>query len=551
MTPNDDAPTNASVVPTLTSARESLYRSRLLFHANDVLPPTFDPVLHKAAISRKLRARGLRFRGDEDEDCLKGSGGVSATVRAMHELREEAFRSAGVGDASGGDETGNGKRRRSDGAGTALVAVDASAARSTSTGRSKRRGLRKADARGTLIVHRESDASGAPVADVDDGDRDERGLSELSSNRRRILKSSSGSGANVSVPTPKWHAPWRLASVLSSHLGWVRSVAFDPTTNDMFATGGADRVIKIFDLPKASVGAEDALRITLTGHVGPVRGMAFSPRHPYLFSAGEDKQVKCWDLETNQVVRHYHGHLSGVCCLALHPTLDVLVTGGRDAVARVWDMRTKLQIHCLSGHDHTVATVLANSTDPQIITGSHDATIRLWDLAAGKSLTTLTHHKKSVRALCKPSFESTFVSADADGLRKWRCRDGRFLRRFLRDDDDGVVDRRKSAEIVNALAVNDDGVVVSGGDDGTLRFWDHGSGRCFQNTATVAQPGSLDAENGVYAAAFDGTGTRLVTCEADKTVKIWREDETATEESHPIDAAAWRRRCLKEAKRRH
>lgn len=34
--------------------------------------------------------------------------------------------------------------------------------------------------------------------------------------------------------------------------------------------------------------------------------------------------------------------------------------------------------------------------------------------------------------------------------------------------------------------------------------------------------------------SFDVTGTRLVTCEADKTVKMWKEDTSATEESHPI-----------------
>lgn len=55
-----------------------------------------------------------------------------------------------------------------------------------------------------------------------------------------------------------------------------------------------------------------------------------SATSPYLFSAAEDKTVKCWDLEQNKVVRHYHGHLSGVYCAALHPTLDILVTGGRD-----------------------------------------------------------------------------------------------------------------------------------------------------------------------------------------------------------------------------
>lgn len=86
--------------------------------------------------------------------------------------------------------------------------------------------------------------------------------------------------------------------------------------------------------------------------------------------------VKCWDLEANKVIRHYHGHLSGVYSLSLHPTLDVLVTAGRDASARVWDMRTKAQIHVLSGHTATVADVKCQESDPQVITGSMDSTVR-------------------------------------------------------------------------------------------------------------------------------------------------------------------------------
>ena len=46
------------------------------------------------------------------------------------------------------------------------------------------------------------------------------------------------------VPTPTWHAPWELSSVVSGHLGWVRSIAFDPS-NEWFATGSTDRTIKV------------------------------------------------------------------------------------------------------------------------------------------------------------------------------------------------------------------------------------------------------------------------------------------------------------------
>lgn len=151
------------------------------------------------------------------------------------------------------------------------------------------------------------------------------------------------------VPEPTWHAPWELSAVISGHLGWVRSLAFD-ASNEWFVTGSADRTIKVWDLAKCCAGAEGGLKLTLTGHINAVRGLAVSPRHPYLFSCGEDKMVKCWDLEYNKVIRHYHGHLSAVYALSLHPTLDILITGGRDSVARVWDIRTKQQIHVLAGH---------------------------------------------------------------------------------------------------------------------------------------------------------------------------------------------------------
>lgn len=113
------------------------------------------------------------------------------------------------------------------------------------------------------------------------------------------------------------------------------------------------------------------------------------------------------------------------------------------------------------------------------------------------------------------------------------------------------------------------------GDNGSLWFWDWKSGHNFQQAQTIVQPGiyrihpilfihsftiilfiavrlllkmgkisnvewlsvsgSLDSEAGIYALSYDVTGSRLVTCEADKTIKMWREDETATPETHPLN----------------
>ncbi|KHN98561.1 WD40/YVTN repeat-like-containing domain protein [Metarhizium album ARSEF 1941] len=315
---------------------------------------------------------------------------------------------------------------------------------------------------------------------------------------------------------PEWHPPWKLMRVISGHLGWVRSLAVEPG-NKWFASGAGDRTIKIWDL------ATGSLRLTLTGHISTVRGLAVSPRHPYLFSCGEDKMVKCWDLETNKVIRHYHGHLSGVYTLALHPTLDVLVTGGRDGVARVWDMRTRSNIHVLSGHTGTVSDVKCQEADPQVITGSLDSTVRMWDLAAGKTMGVLTHHKKGVRALAVHPAEFTFASGSTGSIKQWKCPEGAFMQNFEGHN-----------AIINTLSVNQNNVFFSGGDNGSMSFWDWKTGHRFQSLDTTAQPGSLDAEAGIMASTFDRSGLRLICGEADKTIKIWKPDDKATEETHPL-----------------
>ncbi|KAK7529316.1 WD40-repeat-containing domain protein [Phyllosticta citricarpa] len=321
----------------------------------------------------------------------------------------------------------------------------------------------------------------------------------------------------VRQPKPDWHAPWKLMRVISGHLGWVRALAMEPG-NQWFASGAGDRTIKIWDM------ASGNLKLTLTGHISTVRGLAVSPRHPYLFSCGEDKKVKCWDLETNKVIRDYHGHLSGVYTLSLHPTLDVLVTGGRDGVARVWDMRTRSNVHVLAGHKGTVCDVKCQESDPQVLSASLDSHVRMWDLAAGKTMGVLTHHKKGVRALTTHPKEFTFASASTGSIKQWKCPEGAFMQNF-----DG------HNAIINTLAVNEDNVLFSGGDNGSVSFWDWKTGHRFQTLDAVAQPGSLDAEAGVMSSTFDLTGLRLITGEADKTIKVWRQDEDATPETHPLD----------------
>jgi pleiotropic regulator 1 len=198
-------------------------------------------------------------------------------------------------------------------------------------------------------------------------------------------------------------------------------------------------------------------------------------------------------------------------------------------------MRTKHQIFALTGHASTVGTLFTQSSEFQLTSGSHDSTIKLWDIRAGKCKGTLTHHKKSVRALSLHPNETTFASGSPQQIKQWVMHkengkaefpNVRFVQNFTGQQG-----------IVNCLSANHDNVLFSGGDNGSMHFWDWRTGHCFQSLSTTVQPGSLDSEAGIFASTFDQTGSRLITCEADKTIKIWKEDDSATPETHPVN---WR-----------
>ena len=64
-------------------------------------------------------------------------------------------------------------------------------------------------------------------------------------------------------------------------------------------------------------------------------------------------------------------------------------------------------------------------------------------------------------------------------------------------------------------------------DNGSMHFWDWKTGYNFQRLQALAQPVSIDSESGIFALQYDQSGSRLITAEADKTVKIYKEDDSA------------------------
>ncbi|KAI0515595.1 hypothetical protein KFK09_008260 [Dendrobium nobile] len=110
-------------------------------------------------------------------------------------------------------------------------------------------------------------------------------------------------------PRPTWHPPWKNYRVISGHLGWVRSIAFDPS-NSWFCTGSADRTIKSACVPlKVSINIstygtnpEDGL-VLLASSMEELSKMP----NPILYQANNGEDDLCsW--------RYFHSVLSLMLC---------------------------------------------------------------------------------------------------------------------------------------------------------------------------------------------------------------------------------------------
>jgi WD40 repeat protein len=130
-------------------------------------------------------------------------------------------------------------------------------------------------------------------------------------------------------------APVLKAALPAHQDGPVWAAAFSPDGKAL-ATGGRDKVLKIWDLTKPKPVAA-----ALAGHEDGLRAVAFAPDGARLFTAGGgDEQLRVWDLsgdkpKAGEVVRA-GGRVIGV---AVSPDGKLLATSGAAGAAKVWAVK--------------------------------------------------------------------------------------------------------------------------------------------------------------------------------------------------------------------
>ncbi|MFN8526917.1 MAG: hypothetical protein U0821_27750 [Chloroflexota bacterium] len=173
-------------------------------------------------------------------------------------------------------------------------------------------------------------------------------------------------------------------AVLAPNAGRLQAAALSPDGR-VAASGGADGVVRLYDVANASVTAE------LQGHERTINGLAFGPRGDVLISVGDDRLGIIWFNDGSgwsELIRLV-GHSSPVIAVAISNTGDLVATASADKTIRLWSPQTGEAVRTLNGHTDRVLDVGFSEDDQTLISGSQDDTLKLWHVQTGTLVNTL------------------------------------------------------------------------------------------------------------------------------------------------------------------
>jgi WD40 repeat protein len=267
--------------------------------------------------------------------------------------------------------------------------------------------------------------------------------------------------------------------------------------------------VLLFAFAVCAFAAEPRLALNTGGHTSLIKEVIFTRDGKYLISAGHDKVIRVWEVETGRLARTIQGEIGAgndgmIFAMALSPDDRYLAVGGwlaggpanRRAI-RLHDFRSGEVLGLLKGHESVILDLAFSPDGRYLVSGSADETALVWDLEARpmKLAHFLSGHTNLIYAVAfSPDGRRIVTGSDDDTLKLWDATRG-LLVKYL---------EKRHSDDVRSVAFSPDGrYLVSGGADKKVLLWDGQTGNFIKELHRQ--------ETTVESLSFSHDGSRLLT----------------------------------------
>uniref|UniRef100_A0A8C2E1X7 Protein Atg16l2 n=1 Tax=Cyprinus carpio TaxID=7962 RepID=A0A8C2E1X7_CYPCA len=294
--------------------------------------------------------------------------------------------------------------------------------------------------------------------------------------------------------------PTKAIFSTDAHELGINAVRFS-TSSNLLATGGTDRVIKLWGIEAGTLQN----RGTLDGSNEGITSIEFDRTGTRILAASYDKSALFWRLEDSVPKLTLTGHSRKVTAARFKYSHKQVVTGSADRTVKIWDLQRAACIQTIEVFSFCSDVVCSEYL---IISGHYDRKIRFWDSRAG----TCTQ---------EVPLQGKVTSLDL-------CPNHRQLLSCSRDDILQLVDLRKSNDRVafraegfkcgsdstKAIFSPDGSFLAAGSADGAVYIWNVNTGNLEKRLPDMHRAS-------ISAVAWSLSGEYVVSVDKSRRAVLW------------------------------
>jgi len=255
----------------------------------------------------------------------------------------------------------------------------------------------------------------------------------------------------------------------------------------------------------------------------PTNAVAFSSDGKYALSGGNDNTVRLWDYISGRELQSFK-HTDKVTSVAFSNNRPWILSGSLDGTVRLWDRSTGKELRSFLNDTDTHVSSVAFSPDSQSVLSASTGGIHVWDCETGKEL--LYNYQEADSNFLAISPDGKWVLSGWQEIHLWDCKTGEIRTRF--EGHSGSIESVAfSPKPTNKDWTIDKALILSGGDDNTVRLWDCLTGKellCFQGHSRF-----------VTSVAFSPDGEWTFSGSYDRTLRVWNIKKITLQKAKGVD----------------